>query len=48
MLEGVIRLLKRGVLRVREDMGRKGTCRDIASEAVALETVHYKFKNETG
>ena len=47
MLEGVIRLLKRGVLRVREDMGRKGTCRDIASEAVALETVHVgNFRNK--
>ena len=31
-----------------KNMGVVGSCRDIASEAVALETVHYKFKNETG
>ena len=48
MLEGVIRLLQSGVLRVRQDVGRVGGSWHIASEAVALETVHYKFKNETG
>ena len=31
---------------MRENVGVVG--RHIASEAVALETVHYKFKNETG